>query len=43
MPKGYLVANIRVNDTEVFKKFSQTALPLIERHCQNKAPFLTAC
>ncbi|NDH72894.1 MAG: DUF1330 domain-containing protein, partial [Rhodobacteraceae bacterium] len=28
MPKGYLVANIRVNDTEVFKKFSQTALPI---------------
>ena len=31
MPKGYLVANIRVNDTEVFKKFSQTALPIIEQ------------
>ena len=32
MPKGYLVANIRVNDTEVFKKFSQTALPIIEQY-----------
>ena len=32
MPKGYLVANIRVNDPEVFKKFSQTALPIIEQY-----------
>ena len=32
MPKGYLVANIRVNDPEVFKKFSQTALPIIEKY-----------
>ena len=31
MPKGYLVANIRVNDPEVFKKFSQSALPIIEQ------------
>ena len=32
MPKGYLVANIRVNDPEVFKKFSQTALPIIQQY-----------
>ena len=32
MPKGYLVANIRVNDQEAFKKFSQTAVPLIEQY-----------
>ena len=32
MPKGCLVANIRVNDPEVFKKFSQTALPIIEQY-----------
>ena len=32
MPKGYLVANIRVNDPEIFKNFSQTALPLIEKY-----------
>ena len=32
MPKGYLVANIRVNDPDVFKKFSQTALPIIEQY-----------
>ena len=32
MPKCYLVANIRVNDPEVFKKFSQTALPIIEQY-----------
>ncbi len=32
MPKGYLVANIRVKDPEIFKKFSQTALPIIEQY-----------
>ena len=32
MPKGYLVANIRVNDQDVFKNFSQTALPIIEKY-----------
>ena len=32
MPKGYLVANIRVNDQDVFKNFSQTALPIIEQY-----------
>lgn len=32
MPKGFLVANIRVNDQDVFKNFSQTALPIIEKY-----------
>ena len=32
MTKGYLVANIRVNDQDVFKNFSQTALPIIEKY-----------
>ena len=32
MPKGYLVANIRVNDPEIFKKVPQTALPIIEQY-----------
>ena len=32
VPKGYLVANIRVNDQDVFKNFSQTALPIIEKY-----------
>jgi len=32
MPKGYLVANIRVNDQNVFKNFSETALPIIEKY-----------
>jgi len=32
MPKGYLVANIRVKDPEIFKKFSQAALPIIEQY-----------
>ena len=32
MPKGYLVANIRVNDQDVFKNFSQTALPIIDKY-----------
>lgn len=32
MPKGYLMANIRVNDQEAFKKFSCAALPLITQY-----------
>jgi uncharacterized protein (DUF1330 family) len=30
MPKGYLVANIRVNDKEKFQKFSGMAGPVIQ-------------
>ena len=29
MPKGYLVANIRVKDTEKFQRFSGMAGPVI--------------
>ena len=29
MPKGYLMANLRVKDQDVFKEFSSVALPLI--------------
>lgn len=32
MPKGYLVANLRVKDPEAFKKFSEAALPFIEQY-----------
>ena len=32
MPKGYLVANIRVNDKEKFAAFSGMAAPLIKAH-----------
>ena len=32
MSKGYLMANLRVNDPEVFKEFSSVALPLIEKY-----------
>ena len=32
MPKGYLVANLRVKDPEAFKKFSEAALPSIEKY-----------
>ena len=32
MPKGYLVANIRVNDKEKFAAFSGMADPLIKAH-----------
>ena len=31
MPKGYLVANIRVRDTEKFQKFSGMAGPVIQK------------
>tara|TARA_B100000780_G_C20944635_1_gene376766 strand:+ start:243 stop:530 length:288 start_codon:yes stop_codon:yes gene_type:complete len=31
MPKGYLMANLRVEDQEIFKEFSSTAIPLIEK------------
>mgnify|MGYP002883236445 CR=1 FL=1 len=31
MPKGYLIANIRVNDAEKFKKFSGMAGPVIKK------------
>jgi len=31
MPKGYLVANIRVNDTEKFQSFSGMAAPVIQK------------
>ena len=31
MPKGYLMANLRINDQEIFKEFSSVALPLIEK------------
>ena len=30
MPKGYLIANLRVKDQDIFKEFSSVALPLIE-------------
>ena len=30
MPKGYLMANLRVKDEDVFKEFSSVALPLIK-------------
>ena len=30
MAKGYLMANLRVNDQDIFKEFSSAALPLIE-------------
>ena len=32
MPKGYLVANIRVNDKEKFAAFSGMAAPVIKAH-----------
>ena len=32
MPKGYLMANLRVNDPEIFAEFSSVALPLIEKY-----------
>ena len=32
MPKGYLVANIRVNDKEKFASFSGMAGPVIKAH-----------
>ena len=32
MKKGYLVANLRVNDREIFAEFSSVALPLIEKY-----------
>jgi len=32
MPKGYLVANIRVRDQEKFQKFSGMAGPAIQKH-----------
>jgi uncharacterized protein (DUF1330 family) len=31
MSKGYLMANLRVQDQEVFKDFSSVAVPLIEK------------
>ena len=31
MPKGYLMANLRIKDQEIFKEFSSVALPLIEK------------
>ena len=30
MAKGYLMANLRVNNQDIFKEFSSIALPLIE-------------
>jgi len=32
MPKGYVVANIRVKDQEKFQQFSGMAGPVIERY-----------
>tara|TARA_B100001113_G_C20555156_1_gene382221 strand:- start:21 stop:308 length:288 start_codon:yes stop_codon:yes gene_type:complete len=32
MSKGYLMANLRVDDQEIFKEFSSVALPLIEKY-----------
>ena len=32
MSKGYLMANLRVDDPEIFQKFSSVALPLIEKY-----------
>ena len=31
MKKGYLMANLRVDDPEIFKQFSSVALPLIKK------------
>ena len=31
MSKGYLVANLRVQDENCFKEFSEAAVPLIEK------------
>ena len=30
MAKGYLMANLRVNNQDIFKEFSSVALPIIE-------------
>ena len=32
MKKGYLMANLRVDDPEIFAEFSSVALPLIEKY-----------
>jgi len=32
MAKGYLIANIRVNDKEIFEKFKSMATPLISEY-----------
>ena len=32
MSKGYLMANLRVDDPEIFKQFSSVALPLIDKY-----------
>ena len=32
MPKGYLVAHIRVHDAEGFKKFAEMAMPAIAEY-----------
>ena len=32
MSKGYLMANLRVDDPEIFKEFSSIALPLIKEY-----------
>ena len=31
MPKGYLMANLRVKDQEIFTEFSSVAIPLIKK------------
>tara|TARA_B100000686_G_C16182634_1_gene661734 strand:- start:137 stop:286 length:150 start_codon:yes stop_codon:yes gene_type:complete len=32
MPKGYLVAHIRVHDKEIFEKFKTMSNPIIEQY-----------
>ena len=32
MPKGYLIANIRVHDKEIFEKFKKMSTPLISEY-----------
>ena len=38
MPKGYLMANFRINAQEIFKEFSSVALILIEKFGENFLP-----
>ena len=35
MPKGYLMANIRIKDQEIFKEFSSAPLPLLKNLVAN--------
>ena len=43
MPKGYLVAHIRVHDSDAFKRFTEMSIPVIETYggrmlARNPAP-----